>query len=204
MGGGILNQYGNHVIDLLKYLTNQKALRIHGVVRTIQKSTSKVRGIRLITADDVASLNFETEDNCLVTVTLNSQSSKFSQELILTGDQGQLILRNASLYGRKFLDNKSQEENIYLDTPPALPMTTTTTSSTTKTTQLPEMYLTSYCKMFEELKQHFLEGPNEHEGQEAGGLASLEDALYAASVVEAVRQSSMEKTWVKLVNINEK
>ena len=58
-------QYGSHVIDLLKYLTNQKAARIHGIVKTIQKTTSKVRGIRQITADDVASLNFETENNIL-------------------------------------------------------------------------------------------------------------------------------------------
>ena len=66
---------------------------IHGVVRTVQKNTNKVRGIRQITADDVVSLNYETEDNCLVTITLNAQSSNFNQELTLTGEGGQLIMQ---------------------------------------------------------------------------------------------------------------
>ena len=33
MGGGILNQFGSHVIDLLQYLTGFKATRVHGTVR---------------------------------------------------------------------------------------------------------------------------------------------------------------------------
>ena len=33
MGGGILNQIGSHVIDLLQYLTNFRASRVHGTVR---------------------------------------------------------------------------------------------------------------------------------------------------------------------------
>ena len=33
MGGGILNQFGSHVIDVLQYLTNFKATRVHGTLR---------------------------------------------------------------------------------------------------------------------------------------------------------------------------
>ena len=33
MGGGILNQFGSHVIDLLQYLTTFKACRVHGTLR---------------------------------------------------------------------------------------------------------------------------------------------------------------------------
>ena len=33
MGGGILNQFGSHVIDILQYLTNFKAVRVHGTLR---------------------------------------------------------------------------------------------------------------------------------------------------------------------------
>ena len=70
-------------------------------------------------------------------------------ELTLTGDEGQLILRNASLHGRKFLDNKS-EEILHLHTPQC-----NNKSSKSSETELPEMYLTSYSKMFEELKLLF-------------------------------------------------
>ena len=33
MGGGILNQFGSHVIDILQYLTTFKASRVHGTLR---------------------------------------------------------------------------------------------------------------------------------------------------------------------------
>ena len=33
MGGGILNQFGSHVIDILQYLTNYRATRVHGTLR---------------------------------------------------------------------------------------------------------------------------------------------------------------------------
>lgn len=196
MGGGVLNQFGSHIIDLLKYLTNQKAIRIHAVLRTLQKTTSKVRGIRQITADDVASLNFETDSNCLVTVTLNAQSSRFQQELTLTGEAGQLILRNASLYGRKFLDNKT-EETFYLESTSSDAFQLPNNSSNSETV-LPQIYLTSYGKMFEQLKLHFLHGESETEPNKR--LSNLDDAVYAASVIEAARQSSLEKTWVKVLN----
>jgi len=35
MGGGILNQFGSHVIDLLQYLTTFKASRVHGTLRWV-------------------------------------------------------------------------------------------------------------------------------------------------------------------------
>ena len=33
MGGGILNQFGSHAIDLLQYLTSFRASRVHGTLR---------------------------------------------------------------------------------------------------------------------------------------------------------------------------
>ena len=54
---------------------------------------------------------------------------------------------------------------------------------------------------FSELKLLFLNHQDgcstlEHDDR----LASFEDALYTASIIEAVRQSSMEKSWVKVLN----
>ena len=108
MGGGVLAQYGNPLFDLISYLTNQKVCTLHGVVRTVQKSTHKINGIRTITADDVASLTFETESNTLGTMTLSSLGGcdgAFNQELIMTGDEGQLIILNDF---QIFLDNTKE------------------------------------------------------------------------------------------------
>ena len=183
-------------------LTFSNDFRIHGVVRTVQKNTSKVRGIRQITADDVVSLNYETEDNCLVTITLNAQSSNFNQELTLTGTDGQLIMRNDNLFGRKFLDN-IPEETFHIGTP--------TNLSSSNETELPQIYLTSYGEMFERLKNHFIHGASEQPpdqrisilddaSEEMAVVPPISDAVYVASVIEAARQSSLEKSWVKVLN----
>ena len=195
MGGGVLAQYGNPLFDLISYLTNQKVSTLHGVVRTVQNSTQKINGIRTITADDVVSLTFETLSNTLGTMTLSSLGGcdgAFNQELIMTGDEGQLILRNSTLYGRKFLDNT--KETLLLSTNDDDVQTSST--STTTATELPEMYLSSYTRQFSELKLLFLNQLDDHNDR----LASFEDALYTASIIEAVRQSSMEKSWVKVLN----
>ena len=97
MGGGVLNQFGYALIDLgLIYLLQQRALRVHAVFRTMQRNTPHIKGIRHITADDVAQVLIETNRrDCLISLNLNTNFSQFSQELSITGSKGQLVLRNA-------------------------------------------------------------------------------------------------------------
>ena len=46
MGGGALNQFGYALIDLgLIYLLQQRALRVHGIFRTMQRKTSHINGM---------------------------------------------------------------------------------------------------------------------------------------------------------------
>lgn len=52
MGGGVLNVYGSLFIDLISFLTDQKATRVQGIVRTYTKQTETINGIRQITSDD--------------------------------------------------------------------------------------------------------------------------------------------------------
>ena len=44
MGGGILNLFGSHLIDLVTFLTQQKAIRANGVVRTYTETTAAIQG----------------------------------------------------------------------------------------------------------------------------------------------------------------
>jgi len=111
MGGGVLNQFGSHVIDLLQYL-GVRADRVHGTVKTLKKITRKINGIRQIQADDFATFQMEgrslppSMENCPgssrlsdcpmppqeVFVTVNicgaSPTAKFSQKMTFHGSKG--------------------------------------------------------------------------------------------------------------------
>ena len=63
VGGGILFAFGTHIIDLVSYLTGQKASRVHGVTRTITPSTSTINGTRRITSPDFVAVQMQME-NC--------------------------------------------------------------------------------------------------------------------------------------------
>jgi predicted dehydrogenase len=61
MGGGVLNTIGSNIIDLITYLTGQKAVRVHGMLKTYTKQTDKIKGIREITSDDFCSIQLELD-----------------------------------------------------------------------------------------------------------------------------------------------
>lgn len=52
MGGGLLSLIGSHIIDVITFLLNQKAVCVHGTLKTFTKTTDRINGIRRITADD--------------------------------------------------------------------------------------------------------------------------------------------------------
>lgn len=52
MGGGLLSLIGSHIIDIITFLINQKAVRVHGTLHTFMKTTNQINGIRRISADD--------------------------------------------------------------------------------------------------------------------------------------------------------
>lgn len=59
MGGGILTLVGSHVIDLISFLINQKAVRVHGIIKTFQRTSANINGIRHITSPDFCSFQME-------------------------------------------------------------------------------------------------------------------------------------------------
>ena len=194
MGGGVLNQFGFSILDLvLNYLLQQKAVRVHAVFRTLQTSTSQINGIRHITADDVASLLIETDKNCLITMNLNGCSSKFSQELSISSQSSQLVIRDQSLYGRKFaaVDNNDMDEIFYLDTN----LTSSKPGSTNQ--ELPPVFLEGFSSMFNALRAIF-DSP-EKDSKNFNLFASFEDSYHISRIIQAARQSSLNKTWVNVV-----
>ena len=113
MGGGVLNLFGAHAIDLLAWLTGQRAVRAHGVVRTFRPKTDKINGIRQISADDVCNFQLELSGGGFATVAINSHRSAFSQEILVSGDDGHLVARNGNLFGRR--NGEKEETVLHLD-----------------------------------------------------------------------------------------
>ncbi|CAH0547873.1 unnamed protein product [Brassicogethes aeneus] len=193
MGGGTLNLIGSHVVDLVSFLTGQKAVRVHGVVRTFTKSTEKISGIRHISAPDFCTFQMELESGVLVTATLNSHTvgHSFQQEVMICSSTGHLVVRGGDLFGKR---QKSNEEVIYLDVEDL--------QCPVPNSILPKTFVKGICKMVSALREAFLP-VNEKAGwikEPVCSAANFEDGLYVQAVLSAIRQSSQTRQWVK-VNI---
>ncbi|XP_077296584.1 glucose-fructose oxidoreductase domain-containing protein 1 [Arctopsyche grandis] len=198
MGGGTLTLVGSHVVDLVTFLTGQKALRVHGVLKTFTKSTDKVNGIRQITSPDFCTFQMEMDRGLLVTATLNNSMVVpcFHQEILVCGKLGQLVVKGGDLHGR--LHNVgSKDDVIYLDVedlecpmPPSV---------------VPKPYIKGLSKMIGALKEAFLP-VTEQMGwvKEAVQLAAtFEDGQYVQAVMEAIRKSSTDRKWVDVTLLTE-
>lgn len=196
MGGGTLNLIGSHVVDLITFLTGQKATKVHGVVRTFTKNTEKINGIRNISAPDFCTFQMELQSGILVSATLNSHTvgSSFQQEVTICSSSGHLIVRGGDLFGKR---NKGNEEVLYLDVEDLqCPVPNST---------LPKIFIKGLCKMVSALREAFLPN-NEKAGwikEPVTSAATFEDGLYVQAVLNAIRQSSQNRQWVKVKVLTE-
>lgn len=85
---------GSHIVDLVTFLTGERAVRVHGVVRTFTKHTEVIKGIRQITAPDFCAFQMELHSGILVTVTINSHTvgSTFQQEIMVCSSTAHLVV----------------------------------------------------------------------------------------------------------------
>ena len=84
MGGGVLNIFGSVIIDLITFLTDQRASIIHGLLKTYARQTEQINGHRLITSDDFCSFQMELEGDACATVTIVGHTpGSYHQEVTL-------------------------------------------------------------------------------------------------------------------------
>lgn len=69
MGGGVLTLIGSHVIDLISYLIDQKAVKVHGIIKTFQETNDSINGIRRITSPDFCTFQMEMSGEWFLTCT---------------------------------------------------------------------------------------------------------------------------------------
>lgn len=195
MGGGVLNLIGSHIIDLVSFLIGKHATKVHGVVKTYNKNTKNVSGIRQVTAPDFCNFQMELDGGgIIVTVSIlaNFSNPKFSQEILVFGRDGHLIVRNNDLFGHR--KNADKEETLFVDKDVQQPIMNNSNNT------MPYPYINGMRKMIDALRESFIQEQSSWVKEPVQSAATFEDGLYVQAVLDAVRQSSETKSWIK-VNI---
>ncbi|XP_067122573.1 glucose-fructose oxidoreductase domain-containing protein 1 [Centruroides vittatus] len=213
MGGGLLTNIGSHIIDVITYITDRKAVRVHGMMRTFTKTTERIRGIRQITSDDFCTFQMELEGGSCATVTLNQHlPGQFSQEVLICGTKGHVTVRGGDLYGQR--NDSTKEEVLYLDIEDlkqaSLTMSKSSSASSLSSTNdvlqchlnltFPRLYMKGLVKMVGALKEAFASVEYRHcwVKEPVATAATFEDGQYIQAVIDAVRQSSRNREWIKV------
>ncbi|CAD6238511.1 GSCOCG00008467001-RA-CDS [Cotesia congregata] len=196
MGGGILALVGSHVIDLIFHLLNQKASRVHAVVKTFTQTTSNINGIRRVTSPDFCSFQIELTGGTLVTATLsNHLQGQLTQEVLICGVNGHLLVRGGDLYGCR----NGQEEILYRDIECLQNCYPNVSDS------IPRPYIKGLKKMIEALREAFqpVEDKRGWIKEPVSQAATFEDGLYIQAVIDALRQSNKRREWTKVTILTE-
>jgi predicted dehydrogenase len=82
-GGGMLNNYGAHYVDLLLYLSGSRARRVYCALRTIAT---------LGDAEDVIKATIETENDVILDLDINIATAHRMREWHVMGKRGSAIL----------------------------------------------------------------------------------------------------------------
>jgi len=206
MGGGVLNQFGSHVIDLLHYF-GLRADRVHGTVKTLKKVTRKINGIRQIQADDFAAFQMEgsmpdrTEENGQpsrtpqepVFVTVNicgaSPTANYSQKMTFHGSKGDSLVVSGDVLEFRRCDGSA---TVLCDGGD-------NRTNASGNPRIPPVYERGLAQLSLHLADKLRTAGSLHDDG-AGGrhLSDFNDALYVHAVIEAVRWSSKNRAWAKV------
>lgn len=203
MGGGILTMVGSHIIDIISFVTGQRATRVHGMMRTFTKSTEKINGIRWIDSDDFCSFQMILDGGICVTSTLNSHmAGGFVQEVVVCGSRGRLVVRGANLYGQ---NTSLEREELIHEGPDDVAHLTNKNSNARINSLLPQPYLQGLFRLVGALKEAFATGDGEHGWlkEPVSSAAAFEDGQYVQAVIDAIKLSSASRQWEQVTVAND-
>ncbi|CAL8113070.1 unnamed protein product [Orchesella dallaii] len=219
MGGGNVTLFGSHLIDLITYLTGQRAVRVHGITRALTQTTLSIKGTRRITSPDFSVIQMEMDSGLLVSITLTNHMQKghFLQEMLLSGSRGYIRATDASIYGLTYNNNPNIKDGsseaetlIYEDSQDSdlllVDRNARANGANNSSPLLPPIYMTGLLKLLGSLRETFnIPNGKEWKKESMVGLlgSSFEDGLYIQAVIEAIRKSSKENRWMKVNIITE-
>ena len=203
-GGGVLNMFGSHLIDLISFVSNQHAKRVHGTLKTFRPQTKKINGYRTITSDDFCCFQMQCMGGLSATVTLNTHApGQFNFEFSVSGSNGRLVMKGLDLYGCK---NGEQEQLIYKQED--VEMGAELGSKFSQGFYRP---LVLGCRgMFQMVKSvlESVKSPTkrrtEHKDHRKVLIpsATFEDGVYIRTVLDAIHQSNSSGQWVDIPKAN--
>ncbi|XP_040518785.2 glucose-fructose oxidoreductase domain-containing protein 1 isoform X1 [Gallus gallus] len=192
MGGGGLHSVGTYIIDLLTFLTSQKAVKVHGLLKTFVKQTDHIKGIRQITSDDFCTFQMVLEGGVCCTVTLNfNVPGEFKQDIIVVGSAGRLIVIGTDLYGQS--NSSPQQELLLKDSTPV----SNSLLPEKAFSDIPSPYLRGTIKMVQAVRQAFEDQDDRRtwDGRPLTMAATFDDCLYALCVVDTIKKSNQLGEW---------
>ncbi|NXQ20028.1 GFOD1 protein, partial [Peucedramus taeniatus] len=192
MGGGGLHSVGTYIIDLLTFLTSQKAVKVHGLLKTFVKQTDHIKGIRQITSDDFCTFQMVLEGGVCCTVTLNFNiPGEFKQDIIVVGSAGRLTVIGTDLYGQS--NSSPQRELLLKDSTPV----SNSLLPEKAFRDIPSPYLRGTIKMVQAVRQAFEDQDDRRtwDGRPLTMAATFDDCLYALCVVDTIKKSNQLGEW---------
>lgn len=205
MGGGILQTYGSHIIDILTFLLDQRATEAHGIVETFVKQKHDMPSFRHISTDDFCSFQLKYPKGIKACVTLNSHlPSGFLQEVMLVGKKGFIKIVNCDLYGQlkgnetgECLYKEEGERSLY----------------DSFNEVCPGMYLLGLEQLIEGIKMAFesMQLAGDQSGADRRNAdhnlistaANFDNGCYTRSVMDAIVLSNEKRTWVMIKQLDE-
>lgn len=200
MGGGGLHSVGSYIIDLLSFLTGQRATKVHGFLKTFVKQTDHIRGIRQITSDDFCTFQMVLEGSACCTVTLNfNVPGEFRQEVSLVGTVGRLMVTGTDLYGQK---NSGGGPELLLKDATSLEKASLPEKAFS---DIPSPYLIGTIRMIQAVRQAFQDQDDRRtwDVRPLTMAATFEDCLYALCVVDTIKKSNQCGEWQNIVVMTE-
>ncbi|XP_040823568.1 glucose-fructose oxidoreductase domain-containing protein 1 isoform X2 [Ochotona curzoniae] len=200
MGGGGLHSVGTYIIDLLTFLTGQKAVKVHGLLRTFVKQTDHIKGIRQITSDDFCTFQMVLEGGVCCTVTLNfNVPGEFKQHVTVVGSAGRLLAMGTDLYGQR---NSAPAQELLLQD--ATPVSNSLLPEKAFS-DIPSPYLRGTIKMMQAVRQAFQDQADRRtwDGRPLTMAATFDDCLYALCVVDTIKRSSQTGEWQNIAVMTE-
>ncbi|CAD5117135.1 unnamed protein product [Dimorphilus gyrociliatus] len=195
MGGGILNIYGSPVIDLIRYLTNLKASKVHTVLKTYTTQTKTICSIRQVTSDDYCSAVLQLENGAMFSLNLNSHFRKdYDLEVSVCGSHGRLSVKGKDLVGVK---NCEREEHLYDDR-------LTLRESSNSQSEISGYHLSGITRQLNSIKDSFQnkEGDDLYDRKVEKQATTLAQAQYIQGVIDAMVKSNERRSWVRVSELN--
>ncbi|XP_065828840.1 glucose-fructose oxidoreductase domain-containing protein 2-like [Oscarella lobularis] len=201
MGGGALSLSGCQMIDIVTFVTRQRAVEVNGFLETFVKETSSIGGYRSITSDDFCTFQMRCSGGGCATVTINTHMhSRFCMELLVVGTKGRLVVRNTELYGQL---NEERRERLIVKDERDCGGINVDDPEISRDIALP--YLKGWILSMKALKDAFSHRTSDRltidcmEQSLVQSVATFEDGLYIQSVLDAIRLSSKRKRWAQVV-----